>query len=224
MNGTSNGRIVRIALAGSIAVHLIFASVVHSPRVTAAQPQKPTPGRIIEIHLPKPTPTPTPPPTHPKHVVHQRAPHASRPHVHLIHQLAKAQPSAPPEMPPGPESTASPDIGMPGSPEPSAAPIPPTPSPTPKPACSAPDVPAKAVDAISPQTPPDVSAVSVTAKIRVDLDAAGAVTGASVYESTGYPQLDRAALEAARESRYAPEEKNCRDVSGSYLFTVDFSQ
>lgn len=224
MNGTSNGRIVRIALAGSIAVHLIFASVVHSPRVTAAQPQKPTKGGIIVIHLPKPTPTPTPPPTHPKHVVHQRAARTSRPHVRLIHQIAKAQASSPPEMPPGPSSTASPDIGMPGSPEPSAAPLPPTPSPTPKPACSAPDVPAKAVDAISPQTPPDVSATSATAKIRVDLDAAGAVIGASVYESTGYPQLDRAALEAARESRYAPEQKNCRDVSGSYLFTVDFSQ
>ena len=224
MKGTSNGRIIRIALAGSIAVHLIFASVVHSAPVTAAQPQKPTKGGIIVIHLPKPTPTPTPPPTHPKHVVHQRAAHASRPHVHLIHQIAKAQPSAPPQIPPGPQSTASPGIASPGTPGPSATLMPPLPSPTPKPACSAPDVPAKALDAVTPETPPDVNAAAAIAKVRVDLDASGAVVGAAMYESTGYPQLDRAALEAARESRYAPEEKNCHDVSGSYLFTVDFSQ
>lgn len=69
-----------------------------------------------------------------------------------------------------------------------------------------------------------MSVLQATAKIRVDLDATGAVLRAVVYESTGYPQLDRAAVEAARESRYAPEEKNCRSTSGSYLFTVDFSE
>ncbi len=45
---------------------------------------------------------------------------------------------------------------------------------------------------------------------------------ASIYESTGYLQLDRAAIAAARASRYAPEERDCKTVSGSYLFVVDF--
>ncbi len=115
------------------------------------------------------------------------------------------------------------DPGTPG-PANTLAPEAPTPSPTPKPACSAPDIPAKALDAISPQAPPDVQTGNTTAKIKVDLDATGNVTSASVYESTGSMQLDRTALAAARASRYAPEEKNCKNVSGSYLFTVDFKE
>ena len=59
-------------------------------------------------------------------------------------------------------------------------------------------------------------------KVRVDLDAGGNVVAVTVYESSGSMELDRAALNAARASSYAPEERNCQDISGSYLFTVNF--
>jgi TonB family protein len=74
----------------------------------------------------------------------------------------------------------------------------------------------------SPTAPDTIPESGVTAKIRVNLDAEGNVRGVSVYESTGSMELDQAALAAARQSRYAPEEVNCKNVPGSYLFTVDF--
>jgi protein TonB len=100
--------------------------------------------------------------------------------------------------------------------------LPPAPAPTPKPACSAPDIPAKALDAVTPEAPPDTPVSDVTAKVEVTLDATGAVVATKIFSSTGYLQLDNAALRAARESRYAPEERDCKNVPGSYLFTVDF--
>jgi protein TonB len=146
--------------------------------------------------------------------------------VHLIKQRSTSNKNVRVVVnPPIPQATGNPnmpnDFGTPG---PAATEAPPASTPTPKPACSAPDVPAKAIDAITPQAPLDAPDAQATAKIKVDLDASGNVAGVSVYATTGSPQLDRAALEAARESRYEPEERNCKKVSGSYLFTVDFEE
>jgi TonB family protein len=127
-------------------------------------------------------------------------------------------PVAPPVEPTGvpyPIDNPSPDVG------PTDAPI--VATPTPKPACSAPDIPAKTLVAQSPTiSDEDRSGFTGTAKVKVDLDATGKVVGASIYESTGSVPLDQAAIMAARESRYAPEEHDCKDVAGSYLFTIDF--
>lgn len=126
---------------------------------------------------------------------------------------------APPVEPTGDPvvvNTAGPDIAS------TAAPI--VATPTPRPACSAPDVPAKTLVTQSPIVPDDASAGALagTAKVRVDLDDSGKVVGTSIYESTGSMELDRAAISAARNSRYAPEQRDCKNVAGSYLFTVDF--
>lgn len=43
-----------------------------------------------------------------------------------------------------------------------------------------------------------------TVKLRVIVDAAGWTTSARVLESSGYPRLDDAALEAVRHWRYRP--------------------
>ncbi len=126
-------------------------------------------------------------------------------------------------MPP-PQPTGDPnDVATPGvDAAPTAAPF--VATPTPKPACSAPDIQAKTIDAQTPDKPDDAQAQGLvgTVKVKVDLDASGAVLGASIYESSGSMELDRAALAAARRSSYAPEERECKDVPGSYLFTVDF--
>lgn len=222
MSAVSNGRVLRIALAGSVAVHLIIAAVVYShPTVVAAEPP---PQHIVLINIKPPRATPTPPP--PKHAVSHPQHHtrAVLPATHPPKRIAQAHTDGPPVAPPveptgipGPAQTPGPDVG------PTGPPVDVTPAPTPKPACSAPDVAAKTIAAQSPDVPDDErNGFTGTAKVKVDLDATGAVVGTSLYESTGNMQLDQAALRAARDSRYAPEQYECKNVAGSYLFTVDF--
>jgi protein TonB len=227
MSGTSNARIIRIAIACSLAVHLIIASMVPPRAVFAEPPQKPLRTEIFHITPPKPTPPPpTPPPPRkmqPQHKRHHIA--LVRPTMKTVH-LAPSRKAGliaviPLPLPPGtpqPEDTGDTRPVNAPTGEPSVA------TPTPKPACSAPDVPAKTLVTQPPIEPEDARAQGLggTAKIRVDLDALGNVMSASVYESTGSMELDRAALDAARQSRYAPEQRDCKAVSGSYLFNVEF--
>lgn len=224
MSGSTNGRVLRIAIAGSLAVHLIVATLVHPHKVQAAPEQKPTNTTIIHL-IPPPAPKPTPPPPpkpaqpHPRPAQHQSSAH--RPAMH-VPRARSSNPLSPPGVAIATEAPGPPDTGtVPPDSGPTDGPI--VPTPTPKPACSAPDVAARAVTVQSPNTPDDMQGTNATAKIRVDLDAQGGVLGVSVYESAGSMELDRAALQAARASRYAPEEKDCKKIPGSYLFTVDFA-
>lgn len=222
MSAASNGRVLRIALGASLAVHLVFAAVVYSHPATAAPEQLPRHLDIIKIHIPPPTPTPPPPKPALPHP--QQKTTAFRPAVHSVKLVAKNDnPKGPSDLPP-PQPTGDPNAIQTSGPDiaPTAAPF--VPSPTPKPACSAPDIPAKTVDTQVPDKPDDAQAQGLvgTVKIKVNLDAAGGVLGASIYESSGSMELDQAALSAARQSRYAPEERECKNVPGSYLFTVDF--
>lgn len=218
MSAASNGRVLRIALATSLAVHLIIAAIVHSRPVTAAPQEKA--HKTYIIHLPPPTPTPPPPKPqlpHPQHRSVAVQPAIRRTHL-IAHTDTKGPRIAPPVEPTGEpqpwETSGPPDVA------PTAGP--PAPTPTPKPACSAPDIPAKAVVTQTAVAPEDAGGYTGQAKVQVDLDASGNVLGASIYQSTGSLELDRAALAAARASRYAPEERDCKNVSGSYLFVVDF--
>lgn len=127
---------------------------------------------------------------------------------------------APPEatgVPIAPGNTGKPG-GVIGQPELPAGP--------PSPACSDPNVDAKTIVAISPDAPASAygAATDVTAMIKVDLDASGRILGVSVYRSAGSLELDQAAMQAARQSTYAPEMRDCQAVPGSYLFKVEFSQ
>lgn len=219
MSAASNGRVLRIALGASLAVHLVFAAVVYSQPVTAAPQQ--TPKRLYIIHLPAPAPTPQPPKPALPHPQHNAA--RVRPAIHVAHVPPSPRrvgiaiaPAVEPSGDPNPWATSGPQVA------PTSAPV--VATPTPKPACSAPDVAAKTLVTESPDVPQDPSGQGYTgtAKVKVDLDASGNVLGTSIYESTGSMELDRAALDAARSSRYAPEERDCKNVSGSYLFTVDF--
>lgn len=228
MKAAQNGRVLRIAIAASLAVHLTLATLVHPRPVQAQPPQQPSPATIFRLVQTRPTLPPTPAPQPRKRASKNvRSAHSQRPPIHSVHiappnrhdgGVAIAIASAAPGTPEPPDSgtgTTGPQNGVTDSP--------PTPAPTPKPACSAPELPARAVTVESPALPENASADGVTAKIRVDLDASGNVRAVSVYESAGSFALDRAALDAARASTYSPEEINCKNVSGSYLFTVDFS-
>lgn len=223
MSATSNGRVLRIALAASLAAHLIFAAIVHSHPVKAAPEQKAQPTRIIVIHVPPPTPRPTPPPPKPQAPHPQQRPRTVRPAVHPP-RVPKVAPKVGPNIAPPVEPTGEPNVAQTVAPLAAPTPAPIAATPTPKPACSAPDVPARTQQIQQADVPddPQVQGYAGTAKVKVDLNAHGMVVGASIYKSTGFMQLDRAAVEAARGSTYAPEERDCKNVSGSYLFTVDF--
>lgn len=220
MSAASNGRVLRIALAGSLAVHLVVAAIIFSHPAKAAPPQKPDKSYII--HLPPPTPTPPPPTPKPALPQPEHKSPAVQPPIHPPRVPSRNDPHSPPAPPveptgspmPSPASTVGPAAA------PTAAPF--VPTPTPKPACSAPDIPAKTLVTQSADRPEDADGYTGTAKVQVDLDASGNVVGASIYQTTGSLELDRAAVAAARASRYAPEERDCKNVSGSYLFVVDF--
>lgn len=63
---------------------------------------------------------------------------------------------------------------------------------------------------------------SHTATVAVTLDAAGRVTAASIYQSSGYPELDQAAIDAAKHSTYAPGATNCAASGGTFAVEFDY--
>jgi len=217
MGAPKNRRMLGTALALSLLFHLVIAPFVRAPVEAIPYTKPPV---IIHIYVrPKLEPTPKPRP----HVTVSHfpsvGPHVVRPHVPhgAVHvAITPPEPTGEPNAP-GNTGTNGPGgvIGQPAAP----------PAEVPGPACSNPNVEAKTVVAVAPErTTDDFSAgTNSTAMIKVDLDANGRVTGASVYASTGSLELDRAALDAARASTYAPEMRDCQAVPGSYLFKVEFS-
>ena len=63
---------------------------------------------------------------------------------------------------------------------------------------------------------------SGVATIDVRLDAQGAVTAAAVTQSTGNSSLDVVALGMARDARYSPALHACKPVASAYAFRVRF--
>jgi len=90
--------------------------------------------------------------------------------------------------------------------------------------CSVPNVQASTTYAAVAERPEIASQMhlSGTTLVQVDLDASGNLIGESIAKSSGVGVLDRAALEAARASKFQPATQNCTATAGSYLFQVDF--
>lgn len=93
-------------------------------------------------------------------------------------------------------------------------------------ACAAEMAPASIVGHVPADYPPLAAEqrLSGTASVRVDLARSGAVQKAIVAKSSGSASLDQAALEAARQQKYAPQIIACQAIAGSYLIDVDFHQ
>lgn len=220
MGATKNRRMLGTALALSLLFHLVLAPFVRAPVEAVPYTKPPV---IIHIYV---RPTPAPPPKAQPHVsVSQHdlpivRPRVARPHVP---RSSKGDVAITPPFPTG-EPNAPGNTGPNGPGGVIGQPVAP-PTEAPGPACNDPNVEAKTINAVSPErTTTGFSAdTNATAMIKVDLDASGRVTGVSVYASTGSMELDRAALDAARQSTYAPEMRNCQAVPGSYLFKVEFS-
>lgn len=62
-----------------------------------------------------------------------------------------------------------------------------------------------------------------TTLVKVDLASSGALSGATLFKSSGTNSLDRAALTATRFRSFRPEIRNCAPVAGSYLYAVEFA-
>jgi protein TonB len=92
-------------------------------------------------------------------------------------------------------------------------------------ACMLADVDARVVHA-QPADYPELAqreGVTGTAFVKVDLLPTGDIAGVSIAESSGNSLLDHAALDAVRESRFAPATRDCKHIPGSYLVEVDWN-
>ena len=210
-----SNRFLMWALAISLAAHAVFIYWGQSLTVGSADPvETPHPFRFDPR---RPTPPPPSPIVTPKPVAQPRRAQTSQPRVTTPPTATDSRVG--PVAPPGPTVTGGPvtgpDIGPTGPPEPTAAPTV---------ACTAPDIAAHALNAITPETPrlAQEEGLTGTAQVKVSIDAAGSVTDVSIYRSSGSSLLDTAALNAAKESTYKADIRNCEAVPGSYLFTVVF--
>lgn len=117
--------------------------------------------------------------------------------------------------------------------DPTPAPAPPTATavpmaaPSPAATCDHPFVAAKVTAASQPVFPQAVKdegfSQYAVSEIYVAIDKTGKLADAWVFASSGYPELDRAALDAAKRSRYAAPISYCQPVYGTYLFRADFA-
>ncbi|MGQ2980321.1 MAG: energy transducer TonB [Polaromonas sp.] len=165
--------------------------------------------RIIEIEPPKVAPPPPPPPPRP-------APKVPRP---------PPMPVAVREPVPTPAPNAP--IGV-VEPQPPAPPIPAPPAPTP-PAPPAPPAPPRLVEVTQGETeyirPPRVVYPSLSKRngesgvvvIAVYYSGAGRAVRGSVFKSSGFERLDRAAYEAVMASQVTPFRRAGTDANTEYL-------
>lgn len=198
-------RLLLIAFALSLLVHLVVAVILRP-----AAPTPTTQSEVVSIqHRPAtialtkpPTPPPPPPPRQ------TPAPHTAG--------------SASPRRGPGSGGTAGASAATPA---PVVAPVTARPAATPTPGCANSTT---AAAVLSTPAPPDIplqvraSGTSGTALVNVQLDAAGAVTGASVTQSTGNSSLDIVAVGMARDARYSPALHDCKPVASAYVYSVKF--
>lgn len=63
----------------------------------------------------------------------------------------------------------------------------------------------------------------VSAIVEVTIAPDGKAAAAKIYRSSGDPNVDRAVLAAAEQTKYSPKRVNCVAVRGSYLFRADFA-
>jgi TonB family protein len=73
----------------------------------------------------------------------------------------------------------------------------------------------------TPEERSDPSLMSIA--VRVQIDAIGNVTGATVETSSGSPAVDAIALDAAKQSTYRPARFACQPEPSSHVIRVDFS-
>ncbi len=210
MDAKRTRRVLIVAFVLSLVLHTLVATVVHwrvptdrSSRVQVVHIEQMHPLPITHRTPPPPTPRPTPTPA--------------------LRKPAPA-PSAAPKARQRLRPHGSQAVGSGASPRPSA-PASPSPLPTasPTPSCLGVETPAALASAPPiPQIDPALRAarMSGVVRVKVSLDASGAVRGAAIVASSGSPGFDALAMRMAREAAYVPARRACKAVAGSYTFAV----
>jgi protein TonB len=235
------GRYLVYGFAASILLHLIFGPFLGQFKTAKDEGEKveqvSVTKKITKIQTPKPTPTPAPTPTPPPEKTPPPVKTTPQPEVKRLKvdvpKTTSQSNSGPSEaqynVKSGSEEGApqgNSDKGntaAPATAPPAATPVP-TPTPTPRPQCANPNVDAVATNKITPDMPEIARQMgaSGTASVRVALSETGAVQSVDIYKSTGNKSLDQAAVQAAKQSSYQPEIRNCVKTAGEYLYTVTF--
>lgn len=215
MTGGRARRILTIAFAVSILVHLLGVRFVHWSIPNAVDiPDTTKVSHITLAHLPRHTPAPqTPKPV---------------PTATTVAQRVKITPIHVPQV--------RPHAGL-GATIPTIPVRVATPSPTPTPfrlttpvpvasgGCATPNAPAAVK---SSPAPPDVPAAvrqaakSGLAQIRVRLTEQGGFVDEAVESSSGDGGLDQIALQLAKEANYTPALAQCKGTASTYLYRVKF--
>lgn len=135
----------------------------------------------------------------------------------------------PPPPPPPPKEEPKP---TPPPPKEEPKPIPPPPAPAPQPAMPPPAAPRQAaIDApprprktIKPDYPRGARARGEQGEVELEIEvgANGRVTSARVVHSSGYPELDGAALAAARAAKFVPAKSGRKAVASTARLKLHF--
>ncbi len=212
MDARRSRRLLIAAFALSLLIHLIVASGVRWPFVRTRDETEVVHVQNMRVtriaHVPTPPPH-TPPP--------QTPPPTASP------APARSAPPAP-HLPPSSSGTGGATGRVLSKRTPAPTPVP-TPAPSATVQCANNDLPAQlAASPPPPEISPQARADSVTGttKVRVQLDANGAVQGTTVVDSSGSGSLDLVAVSMARAAQYTPAQHDCKAVASDYTFSVKF--
>lgn len=205
----------------SACIHFIVGASAESMIPKFRPEPSPSPQMIILDRFSTPTPAPTPVPSPTIAVAApKKAPSPVR-HVITIHTPARTERGPihrsiePPAMTDGPPSTAAPSVI-----EPTAMPVAPQ-----TPAAAVAIMPSAFVHQIQPEYPQIArdEGAQGDVMIRVTIGPQGEVVDALVAVSSGNASLDAAALNAAKDSTYAPPLENGVPTTQAYLIVYTFS-
>jgi TonB family protein len=224
----------------SILLHILLGPLFtrfRPPEVAKEQVEKVSVTKRIVVQVPTPppppppTPKPTPPPTPPPKATAKPPPAPAAklkvepPKTHTQTVSGPSEPVAPPAQgnangAPGGTGSGNGSGGNGVAPGFSTAPPPPPPT---KPPCANPNVPPKTLSAYAPDTP-DIArqqGITGTVEVKVDLNEKSQILGVSIYK-TANPLLNKAAMDAAKQSKFQTEIQNCSPIASSYRYIVDF--
>lgn len=223
----------------SVALHLLIGPFVKFQK-TQVEEEKVSVIKRDVIPTPPPTPpptpkpTPTPPPTPPPKETPPPEKHTPQPEQPKIKiNTAKTTATKGTGSEAANTHTQGSVNGVPqgtstaqatAAPTAAATAAPATPTPTPTPSCANPNVEPRTVNAVPPDIPPIAAqqGITGTVTVQISLDATSKITAAKIVK-TPSAVLNNAALQAARNSTFKTEVRNCLPVAADYLFIEDFT-
>lgn len=193
-------RFLIVAFALSLLIHLVATGVIRWPFPTPADEVQIV--RIEHVHTTRIAHITPPPPT----------PQPRRVAVHVAKATA---------LNPKSNLTEGKIVTEAATPQASAAP-----TPTATPNCAAADTPVQV--AASPP-PPEIPAEARASRangitrVQVAVDPNGAVSNATVLQSSGSAPMDLVAVSMARAAQYTPATHACKAIAANYTFQVKFN-